>query len=84
MPPTPCTCAVGDGSPLRCLLLPSCRLQGWGESCIIGVAAAGEEVSTRPVQLVTGRVLRGTAFGGTKGRSMLPGYVDKVRAALLP
>lgn len=44
-----------------------------------GVAAAGQEISTRPFQLVTGRVWRGTAFGGVKGRSMLPGYVEKVR-----
>jgi hypothetical protein len=45
-----------------------------------GVAASGQEISTRPFQLVTGRVWRGSAFGGVKGRSMLPGYVDKVRA----
>ena len=43
---------------------------------IIGVAGAGEEISTRPFQLVTGRVWRGAAFGGVKGRSQLPGYVD--------
>ena len=50
--------------------------KGWGESTIIGVAGAGQEISTRPFQLVTGRVWRGTAFGGVKGRSELPGYVD--------
>jgi S-(hydroxymethyl)glutathione dehydrogenase/alcohol dehydrogenase len=44
---------------------------------IIGVAAAGQEISTRPFQLVTGRVWRGTAFGGVKGRSQLPGYVEE-------
>jgi S-(hydroxymethyl)glutathione dehydrogenase/alcohol dehydrogenase len=44
---------------------------------IIGVAAAGQEIGTRPFQLVTGRVWRGTAFGGVKGRSQLPGYVDQ-------
>ncbi len=43
-----------------------------------GVAASGQEIATRPFQLVTGRVWRGSAFGGVKGRSMLPGYVDKV------
>ena len=54
-----------------------CCHKGWGESVIIGVAAAGQEISTRPFQLVTGRVWRGTAFGGVKGRSQLPGYVDR-------
>ncbi len=53
-----------------------CCHKGWGESVIIGVAAAGQEISTRPFQLVTGRVWRGTAFGGVKGRSQLPDYVD--------
>lgn len=52
-------------------------VQGWGESCIIGVAGAGQEISTRPFQLVTGRVWRGTAFGGVKSRSQLPGLVDE-------
>ncbi|KAK9453892.1 chaperonin 10-like protein [Dipodascopsis uninucleata] len=55
--------------------LESCH-KGWGQSIIIGVAAAGEEISTRPFQLVTGRVWRGSAFGGVKGRSQLPGIVD--------
>lgn len=54
-----------------------CCHKGWGESIIIGVAAAGEEISTRPFQLVTGRVWRGSAFGGVKGRSELPSFVDK-------
>jgi len=53
-----------------------CCHKGWGESTIIGVAASGQEIATRPFQLVTGRVWRGTAFGGVKGRSQLPGYVD--------
>ena len=53
-----------------------CCHKGWGESVIIGVAGAGAEISTRPFQLVTGRVWRGTAFGGVKGRSQLPGYVQ--------
>jgi S-(hydroxymethyl)glutathione dehydrogenase/alcohol dehydrogenase len=54
-----------------------CCHKGWGESIIIGVAASGEEISTRPFQLVTGRSWRGTAFGGVKGRSQLPGYVER-------
>lgn len=54
-----------------------CCHKGWGESIIIGVAGAGQEISTRPFQLVTGRVWKGTAFGGVKGRSELPGYVDE-------
>lgn len=56
--------------------LESCH-KGWGESIIIGVAGAGQEISTKPFQLVTGRVWKGTAFGGVKGRTQLPGYVDK-------
>ena len=53
-----------------------CCHKGWGESIIIGVAAAGQEICTRPFQLVTGRVWKGSAFGGVKGRTELPGYVD--------
>ena len=53
-----------------------CCHKGWGESIIIGVAAAGKEIATRPFQLVTGRVRRGTAFGGAKGRSDVPQIVD--------
>jgi S-(hydroxymethyl)glutathione dehydrogenase/alcohol dehydrogenase len=53
-----------------------CCHKGWGESVIIGVAGAGQEISTRPFQLVTGRVWRGTAFGGAKGRTQVPGIVD--------
>lgn len=55
--------------------LEACH-KGWGESIIIGVAAAGQEISTRPFQLVTGRVWKGCAFGGVKGRSQLPGLVQ--------
>ncbi|KAI5302611.1 S-(hydroxymethyl)glutathione dehydrogenase [Ascosphaera pollenicola] len=55
--------------------LEACH-KGWGESIIIGVAASGQEISTRPFQLVTGRVWRGSAFGGVKGRTQLPGLVD--------
>ena len=54
-----------------------CCHKGWGESTIIGVAGAGEELNTRPFQLVTGRVWRGSAFGGVKGRTELPGYVTQ-------
>lgn len=50
--------------------------RGWGQSIIIGVAGAGQEISTRPFQLVTGRAWRGTAFGGVKGRSQLPAMVE--------
>ena len=53
-----------------------CCHKGWGESTIIGVAGAGQEISTRPFQLVTGRVWRGTAFGGARGRTDVPKIVD--------
>ena len=53
-----------------------CCHKGWGESIIIGVAGSGKEISTRPFQLVTGRVWRGTAFGGAKGRTDVPKIVD--------
>ncbi|MAQ81796.1 S-(hydroxymethyl)glutathione dehydrogenase/class III alcohol dehydrogenase [Psychromarinibacter halotolerans] len=53
-----------------------CAHRGWGESIVIGVAAAGAEISTRPFQLVTGRVWKGTAFGGAKGRTDVPKIVD--------
>ncbi|MDE0691121.1 MAG: S-(hydroxymethyl)glutathione dehydrogenase/class III alcohol dehydrogenase [Gammaproteobacteria bacterium] len=53
-----------------------CCHKGWGESIIIGVAGAGQEIATRPFQLVTGRVWRGTAFGGAKGRTDVPRIVD--------
>lgn len=64
---------VGNVGLMRAAL--ECAHKGWGESVIIGVAGAGEEISTRPFQLVTGRVWRGSAFGGVKGRSQLPDYV---------
>ena len=53
-----------------------CCHKGWGESIIIGVAGAGQEIATRPIQLVTGRVWKGTAFGGAKGRTDVPRIVD--------
>lgn len=65
---------VGHVDLMRAAL--ECCHKGWGESIIIGVAGAGQEISTRPFQLVTGRVWRGTAFGGVRGRTELPGYVD--------
>ena len=53
-----------------------CCHRGWGESVIIGVAGAGQEISTRPFQLVTGRVWKGSAFGGARGRTDVPKIVD--------
>src|SRR4249919_2547283 len=69
---------IGNVNVMRAAL--ECCHKGWGESTIIGVAGAGQEISTRPFQLVTGRVWRGSAFGGVKGRSQLPGYVDRYLA----
>ncbi len=66
---------IGNTKLMRAAL--ECCHKGWGESVIVGVAGAGQEISTRPFQLVTGRVWRGTAFGGCKGRSQLPGMVDQ-------
>lgn len=66
---------VGSVDLMRAAL--ECCHKGWGESIIIGVAGAGQEIKTRPFQLVTGRVWRGSAFGGVKGRTELPEYVDK-------
>ncbi|WP_426687419.1 S-(hydroxymethyl)glutathione dehydrogenase/class III alcohol dehydrogenase [Rhodanobacter ginsengiterrae] len=69
---------IGNVHVMRAAL--ECCHKGWGESIIIGVAGAGQEISTRPFQLVTGRVWRGSAFGGVKGRSQLPGYVERYLA----
>jgi S-(hydroxymethyl)glutathione dehydrogenase / alcohol dehydrogenase len=65
---------IGNTNVMRQAL--ECCHKGWGESIIIGVAGAGQEISTRPFQLVTGRVWRGTAFGGAKGRTDVPKIVD--------
>ena len=65
---------IGNTDVMRQAL--ECCHKGWGESIIIGVAASGKEISTRPFQLVTGRVWRGTAFGGAKGRTQVPRIVD--------
>jgi S-(hydroxymethyl)glutathione dehydrogenase/alcohol dehydrogenase len=73
---------VGNVQLMRAAL--ECCHKGWGESTIIGVAPAGAEISTRPFQLVTGRVWRGSAFGGVKGRSELPGYVAKAQKGEIP
>jgi S-(hydroxymethyl)glutathione dehydrogenase/alcohol dehydrogenase len=73
---------IGNVHLMRAAL--ECCHKGWGESVIIGVAGAGQEISTRPFQLVTGRVWRGSAFGGVKGRSELPTYVEKAQAGDIP
>ena len=65
---------IGNVNTMRQAL--ECCHKGWGESVIIGVAGAGQEISTRPFQLVTSRVWRGTAFGGAKGRTEVPRIVD--------
>lgn len=66
---------IGNVNVMRSAL--ECTHRGWGQSVIIGVAGAGQEISTRPFQLVTGRTWKGTAFGGVKGRSQLPLMVEE-------
>ncbi len=66
---------IGNVDVMRSAL--ECCHKGWGESIIIGVAGAGKEICTRPFQLVTGRVWRGSAFGGVRGRTQLPGMVEQ-------
>lgn len=73
---------IGNVKVMRSAL--ECCHKGWGESVIIGVAGAGEEISTRPFQLVTGRVWRGSAFGGVRGRSELPRYVEMAQRGEIP
>ena len=65
---------IGNVNVMRQAL--ECAHKGWGQSCIIGVAGAGQEISTRPFQLVTGRTWKGTAFGGARGRTDVPKIVD--------
>ena len=65
---------IGNVNTMRQAL--ECAHRGWGESIIVGVAGAGQEISTRPFQLVTGRVWKGTAFGGAKSRRDVPKIVD--------
>merc|ERR1712003_490296 len=74
----------------ECIGLPStmraaleCCHKGWGQSCIIGVAASGKEISTRPFQLVTGRVWKGSAFGGFKSRTDVPKLVERMMKGTL-
>ena len=69
---------IGNVNVMRSAL--ECAHRGWGQSVIIGVAGSGQEISTRPFQLVTGRRWLGTAFGGVKGRSELPGMVEDAMA----
>lgn len=66
---------IGNVDVMRAAL--ECCHKGWGESVVIGVAGAGKEIRTRPFQLVTGRVWRGSAFGGVKGRTQLPQMVEQ-------
>jgi S-(hydroxymethyl)glutathione dehydrogenase/alcohol dehydrogenase len=73
---------IGNVQVMRAAL--ECCHKGWGESVIIGVAGAGQEISTRPFQLVTGRVWRGSAFGGVRGRTELPSYVEKAQKGEIP
>jgi len=73
---------IGNVEVMRAAL-ESCH-KGWGESTIIGVAGAGAEIRTRPFMLVTGRVWRGSAFGGVRGRSELPGYVEQAQRGEIP
>jgi S-(hydroxymethyl)glutathione dehydrogenase/alcohol dehydrogenase len=65
---------IGNVKTMRQAL--ECCHKGWGVSVIIGVAGAGQEIATRPFQLVTGRVWKGTAFGGARGRTDVPKIVD--------
>jgi S-(hydroxymethyl)glutathione dehydrogenase / alcohol dehydrogenase len=73
---------TGNVGVMRAALESSHR--GWGTSCVIGVAASGHEICTRPFHLVTGRVWKGTAFGGYKSRSDVPKLVDRYMSGTLP
>lgn len=73
---------TGNTNVMRAAL--ECAHRGWGVSCVIGVAASGHEISTRPFQLVTGRTWKGTAFGGYKSRTDVPKLVDQHLSGQLP
>ena len=73
---------TGNVTVMRAAL--ECAHRGWGVSCVIGVAASGHEISTRPFQLVTGRTWKGTAFGGFKSRRDVPQLVQKCVDGVLP
>ena len=73
---------TGNTEVMRAAL--ECAHRGWGTSCVIGVAASGHEISTRPFQLVTGRVWKGTAFGGFKSRKDIPVLVERAMSGELP
>lgn len=74
--------ATGNVGVMRAALEAAHR--GWGQSCIVGVAPAGHEISTRPFQLITGRQWKGTAFGGFKSRTQVPQLVDQYLDGKLP
>jgi len=74
--------ATGNVQVMRSAL--ECAHRGWGQCCVIGVAPAGHEIATRPFQLITGRVWKGTAFGGFKSRTQVPQLVDKYVSGELP
>lgn len=73
---------TGNTSVMRAAL--ECAHRGWGTSCVIGVAASGHEISTRPFQLVTGRIWKGTAFGGFKSRTDVPVLVERLMSGEIP
>merc|ERR1712160_81308 len=73
---------TGNTDVMRAAL--ECSHRGWGTSCVIGVAACGQEISTRPFQLITGRCWKGTAFGGWKSRQDVPKLVNKIMLGELP
>jgi len=73
---------TGNVNVMRAAL--ECAHRGWGTSCVIGVAASGQEIATRPFQLVTGRVWKGTAFGGFKSRKDVPKLIERSLSGEIP
>jgi S-(hydroxymethyl)glutathione dehydrogenase/alcohol dehydrogenase len=69
---------IGNVHVMRAAL--ECCRRGWGEAVVLGLAGAGQDLATRPAQLIEGRVWRGSTFGGVKGRTQLPGYIDRYLA----